>query len=290
MSRPILLFGEIHGTENVPALILSIIEFLVREHEDVVLLLEMPQDEKDLLSAILGESSEVWKEAFLRSHFWQKSYQYGQATEALLSLLLSLRSLKTRFSNISVHPISGYNNSSHETDYSTAIGRFETALFESFKTLLRVSKERNPWIICLTGMYHAKADFHVVGSERVSSFGQMVLDSCPNAVNILLSPQEGLSWCWIQDPERQNEEGEYGCVGAQPVFSVAPECKEYDVQKSSQLGWSLECNLGCVSPSPPAKFNSLDQHQEHVLASKVPPLLLTNMLIALRRLSSSLSR
>ena len=90
----ILLFGEIHGTRELPAFFGEAVCHASAAH-DVVVGLEIPGSESERVSAFLRSSgASADRDAVLAGPFWTDGYQDGRRSEAMARLLERLRVLR----------------------------------------------------------------------------------------------------------------------------------------------------------------------------------------------------
>jgi hypothetical protein len=87
------MLGEIHGTREAPDFLGRAVCSIASTRRPVVLALEYPRDQQRSIDAFLGNSNTFWAEAnLLRTPFWNESAGDGTSSEALLKLLLNVRS------------------------------------------------------------------------------------------------------------------------------------------------------------------------------------------------------
>jgi len=86
----VISVGEIHGTEQGPALALEILRSLHRAGKRVLLGLEIPTTEQRALDSYLRTG----RVSFLRkAEFFRRAYQDGRSSRAMFALLRAVRSL-----------------------------------------------------------------------------------------------------------------------------------------------------------------------------------------------------
>jgi hypothetical protein len=85
------LFGENHGTAEIPALFGRIVCGAAASHE-VVVGLEMPRDQQPLLDTFLASDGGPAAQAALRAgSFWHSAWKDGRSSQAMWTLLDQLR-------------------------------------------------------------------------------------------------------------------------------------------------------------------------------------------------------
>lgn len=93
--EPLLLFGELHGTDLSPAAFADVACHLGRKHGEVVIGLEIGHDEQERLDAFLAsDGSEGDRRRLLSGAFWTDPYQDGRRSRAMAELLEALRALR----------------------------------------------------------------------------------------------------------------------------------------------------------------------------------------------------
>jgi hypothetical protein len=85
----LVLFGDIHGTAEIPAFVADAACFLAqKQRQRVHVGLEIPASETPALRAFLATGDD---HALRSGSFWTRSYQDGRSSEAVLGLLRTLR-------------------------------------------------------------------------------------------------------------------------------------------------------------------------------------------------------
>lgn len=97
LSASLVLVGEIHGTREIPAAFGHLICRSAAEHrgETVLVGLEILVSAQSAIDAFLsGEGDAAAVQALLAQEFWQREYQDGRSSEAMLHLLAELHRLR----------------------------------------------------------------------------------------------------------------------------------------------------------------------------------------------------
>ena len=91
----ILIFGELHGTDQSPAFIRNVACQLAAAGHQVSLGVELPRDEQPLLDALLAaadnDALDAARQALLASPFWSDDRPDGRSSGAMLQLFEGLR-------------------------------------------------------------------------------------------------------------------------------------------------------------------------------------------------------
>ena len=87
-----VLFGEMHGTAEIPAFLANAACLALRAERPVTVALEMPREDQARVDAFLATAgSEADRRALLASPFWTAEYQDGRRSQAMLNLLDEIR-------------------------------------------------------------------------------------------------------------------------------------------------------------------------------------------------------
>ncbi len=94
MTAPLVVIGELHGTAEIPAAIghLACQAAVSRRKEPILVGLEIPSSTQEAIDTFLesnGDASAV--EGLLAPEHWQREYQDGRSSKAMLDLLERIR-------------------------------------------------------------------------------------------------------------------------------------------------------------------------------------------------------
>ncbi|MBK9494427.1 MAG: hypothetical protein IPO08_07765 [Xanthomonadales bacterium] len=148
-EAPMLIVGELHGTQETPALVVE----LARTWADrgaVQVGLEIPAQEQSRLDAFLRSTGvDADRQALLAGEFWQtpRERSDGRRSEAMLALLESLRSARAAGARINVVAFDDAAFHGPAQDRNARMAE-----------RLRLAHEAQPQTrtIVLTGNYHAR--------------------------------------------------------------------------------------------------------------------------------------
>lgn len=91
----ILLLGEVHGTREGPEVVAAAACIAANGDHPVTVALEIPAEEDRRIRGFLAsDGGAPARDSLLQGSFWQREYQDGRSSEAMLALLESLRSLR----------------------------------------------------------------------------------------------------------------------------------------------------------------------------------------------------
>lgn len=95
LAEPLVFFGEIHGTNEIPDLVGSHLCALVASGRAVLLGLEIPAEEQTRIDAFLQSSGSAEQvQALLGGPHWRTARPDGRSSQAMLRLLELVRTLK----------------------------------------------------------------------------------------------------------------------------------------------------------------------------------------------------
>ncbi len=91
----IVLLGELHGTNESPQFLNDALCIALQNGRAVTIGLELPLNETELTETFLDSSGDAEAEKrLLQGNFWQRSYQDGRTSHAMLALIRDLREHK----------------------------------------------------------------------------------------------------------------------------------------------------------------------------------------------------
>jgi hypothetical protein len=223
----LLLFGEMHGSIEAPALIYQLSCFLSRS-QHVAVGLELPSKDQSLIDAFLvsnGTSSDQQK--LISSEFWQ-SGRDGRSSSAMLELIENFRVLKKSGRLIDVFAFDDQPGTNLERNIAIANG------IRRFHINHPTTK-----IIALMGNIHAMEDaIHLGGSEVVPS-GSLLNDLHPTS--ILIAYPAGTIWACMST------------CGTQILKAVGGETGAFGFKEGSPMGgYTYTYYLRSITASPPA--------------------------------------
>lgn len=241
-NQKVLVIGELHGTNEVPQLILGLAERLNANGRKVLLLLEMPVAEKEALHEFFRHADSAPAQ-LLKRDYWQGEY-YGTTSLAIYQMLLGLRSIRDAGGKIAVEPFDNRGISNQE---------LERAMAESALQLMG-SYPSDYSVIIHTGNYHSPTKITADSpSPRMGTILREVLGE--RVVSLEIHAKEGgKAWGCIAD-----EQGEF----SSRIYDVASSWLPFEIGSVHELPpialWDLLLMIERFSPSPNAAtpFHSL---------------------------------
>jgi hypothetical protein len=108
LDAPFLVFGEVHGTHEVPALVAAYVCAAAKAQRRITLALEYPSGEQHALDAFMasgGKAQDVGR--LTGTAFWSRDRQDGRTSAAMLRMVDSIRTLRASGADIKVVAIDG---------------------------------------------------------------------------------------------------------------------------------------------------------------------------------------
>ena len=234
VAGKVVLIGEMHGTEESPAFVASMVCQARAANLPVALALEIFVEEAPRLSTFLkSEGTAADRAALLNSKFWQDEYQDGRRSAAMLTLLDRLRAMRPSQGTLEVTPIdpgSTAGAAARDRGMADAIAKLAAA---------------NPraLVIALTGNYHTRTvrqrDFDTMGTLLVGM-------RPPSTVTALDVAYDGGS-AWVCMSAVASECGSHP-MGKRP----APAAPGITLYGETRGGLDGIYNVGSLTASPPA--------------------------------------
>lgn len=107
-SARVLVLGEMHGTKETPALVGEYACMLAHNSATVIIGLEIATTEQGAIDTYLAsDGSAKQRQKLIAGDFWQKSFQDGRSSQAMVSLIERLRQIKAIGSTVKVVAFAG---------------------------------------------------------------------------------------------------------------------------------------------------------------------------------------
>lgn len=225
-DAPLLLFGEMHGSQEAPALIHGV-ACAVSEAGEVAVGLEMPSHDQPLLDAFMASAGvEDDLRKLMASDFWQRGRD-GRSSAAMLRLIGDLRALKQADRPVSLFAFDDQPGTKLERNVAIANGlrRFHGA-------------HPHARIIALMGNVHAMQASMWVGDATLTPSGKLLADLHP--VSVLVSYPAGTIWACMP------------ACGVQTLTAARSEAAPGFHDGASMGGYSRTYRLASITASPPA--------------------------------------
>jgi hypothetical protein len=123
-ARPLVIFGELHGTREAPALVAQHVCALLATGRTVRVGLEIPVDEQPAIDRYLASPGRpADRAALLSGYFWQRPMQDGRTSVAMASLIERLRAWREATGRVAVVALDGQRGMSREEGLADAVRR-----------------------------------------------------------------------------------------------------------------------------------------------------------------------
>ncbi len=172
----LLLFGELHGTHEAPALVGRHVCVLAKEGREVVIGLEIYGEEQERLDGYLRSSGKPSDRLnLIAGRFWQKPGQDGRSSTAMLNLIEQVRAIKATGGNVRLVAI----------DQTRSGITRDAAMAATIRSALPTSQEGRA--VVLIGNYHASK-----APRADSSTAFLISDLMPTTV--VIGYRSGTAW------------------------------------------------------------------------------------------------
>ena len=194
----LIVFGEIHGTEEVPVFIGDVVCRSIELGYPTVLALEFSESEKQNIDTYLADPNEATaKNELLKTNYWRFRGQDGKTSKAMFQLLQRSKNYK----------IEGYDIELVLFDVAhDFVDKFQgksRAVLESareFKMAENLQKAINNYpnrkIIVLTGNYHSPLWHH--SDKRNEKFTMTSYLPRDMFLTLNINSQPGTVWTWAR--------------------------------------------------------------------------------------------
>ena len=163
----VLLLGELHGTQEAPHYVAQTACLALKYGVSVTVGLELPYSEEETIEAFMN--GEVEQATILGLPFWAKEYQDGRTSQAMFTLLATLRQYRAEGGDIQVVLID--DPKAEDRDFAMAQ-----------RVIAEASKKPHRYYIVLTGNHHTLIEegtghmgsyiVEYLGRERVTALNQ----------------------------------------------------------------------------------------------------------------------
>jgi hypothetical protein len=173
LEKKLVMLGEIHGTQQSPLVLLSVVEAAVEHGHRVLVGLELIYDKiSDEEDFVENPKQNRQLADVLHGSFWRDEYQDGRASLAMSELLVGLRVLnKKRADSVQVVILDD------RVAYSGAIGSRDKFMADRLRTA--IDKGNADFIVTLTGNLHNKQS-----REGTSSMADFLRDLKPMSLGV----------------------------------------------------------------------------------------------------------
>jgi len=173
----VLLVGEMHGTHEVPALVGEIAATLANIDRTLIVGLEIPRNEQARIDSFLKSAgSESDRVKLLEGEFWQRDYQDGRSSVAMLELIERLRqiALKSKIRVLAIDIVPDAKATGAARDQAMA------------KMLLAaLKKDSDAKGMVLAGNFHTRVQDGAPWDPKHRFMGHYLLDQSVYAIEVM---------------------------------------------------------------------------------------------------------
>jgi hypothetical protein len=226
----IVLLGEIHGTKESPRAVTNLTCAALERDLAVTVGLEIPQSENKRIQKYLNSAGTAWDQVqMLEGDFWQRDYQDGRGSGAMLDLIETLRAFRQHGQDIQVLLID--NSMVPDRD------RFMAQWLHG-----AIAEEPERFFLALTGNMHNR--LMAFSSDRAPmGFHLRHLLPEANVVSLEITYTGGTAWVCTSD----------GC-GIRKLGGHSSSLAGIQLfEGPTDEGFSGSYEVGDIAASPPAK-------------------------------------
>lgn len=173
-DHKILVIGDYHGTNEIPAIVANLILVKGRT-KPVIVGLELPREDQAMVDRLLRHDQANDEDSLRKSIFWNRKSQDGRSSMAMLAILLNIRKAINNGADINVICMDGYG-----------LADRDKAMYLRLKETMDGSP--NAMVIAYAGNYHT--DYKQIGDRE--SLGKLLHKDGAWIVNI--SARCGNAW------------------------------------------------------------------------------------------------
>ncbi len=243
LLRPgaVLLFGEIHGTAESPALVGDAACQAARTGLPVVVALEQPVAGQGRIDAFLdSDGGEEARRTFLDGPFWQNGYQDGRASQAMLELIE--RAGRLRRSGTAVRVVL------FDTGTSAGGQARDRGMADRLAGL--AAAETEAVTLVLTGNLHSRTHRGRPGNADYEPMGYLLARRVPAGRIVSLMQAHGAGTAWICSRE---------CGVAELGGRRGERPWQVEIGEGPPPGHDGWYRIGGITASPPARLSATER-------------------------------
>lgn len=183
----LLMFGELHGTQEMPAYVASVLCFLSTDIKPIKLGIEyLPDQLPYLIKYIDSSGTRQDKEALVFNPYWSAKYQDGRTSQAMFELVDQVRLLRK----------SGHDVSLFVFDNQLEQNR-DKAMAEM--VIAELSKDPDVFHMLITGNIHSQMKKGVPWNSSLETMGTYLSKLNTKITSVLLTHSGGEAWICTPD-------------------------------------------------------------------------------------------
>lgn len=214
----IILLGEVHGTQEIPSFVAASACHAAEHGHSVRVALELPRTDQKLVDAYLQATEpEIARDAMLGSPFWNRPYQDGRSSVAMLELIDNLRSQRQ-----AGHPI--------DVLFFDVESQIEMPMDRDFRMAERVveavREHPNAVFIVLAGNMHTRITQGTPWDDKYQPMGLFLLAKGLSITSLNCASPRGTAWVCSGSAASDCKASEWQCnapTDGQPSLVLNPE-------------------------------------------------------------------
>lgn len=235
----VLLFGEIHGTQEIPAFIADVVCMAAKKQIPVTLGLEIPYSEQKIIDRFLDSRGGKEAEArLIEGAFWHSKTKDGRSSLAMLRLIEQVRTLRAAGAKVQIvaydsDPLAQERDRIMAQNLSNAIA----------------GKPKNLFIV-LSGNNHTRLTRGNQWNKEFESMGYLLAKSNNGSqlFSLNMSHEGGEAWICIEEPPDFNTV----CKAKRlKPYTGAPAAWSVKLTAEANTPYSGAFGVGVISASPP---------------------------------------
>ncbi len=243
----VLLFGELHGTQQAPAFIADVVCIAAKKRIPITLGLEIPFEEQAAIDRFLDSSGDAAAEARLtEGAFWNPALPDGRSSRAMLQLAEQVRALRAAGAKLRIVAFTG--------NASLRSQERDRAMAETLASVIK--REPKGLLVVLSGNVHNRLTRGTSFNSAYEPMGYLLTKSISSSrvISLDMSHDGGEAWgCRTPSPDSD-----------QVTCAAYP----YRPRAGATTAWSLTLTdapdapfsgtygIGRITASPPVKVQT----------------------------------
>jgi hypothetical protein len=242
----IMLFGEMHGTQEIPAFIADVVCITARRRIPVTLGLEIPFEEQAAIDRFLDSGGGAAAEARLtEGGFWRPKLQDGRPSIAMLRLIGQARALRASGHKVRIV--------AYDSKPGTISQERDRVMARNLATV--AGREPRSLLVVLSGNVHNRLTRGVSWNSEYEPMGYLLTKSISSLriISLNVSHEGGEAWgCRSPSPDSE----EVTCAPYSYRLQVGASAWSVELNAAPGAPFSGTYGVGRISASPPVKGQS----------------------------------
>jgi pimeloyl-ACP methyl ester carboxylesterase len=234
----LVIFGEVHGTKEIPALVGEFVCWWSGRRQNVILALEMPRAEQHAIDTYLSSAGALLDQKRLTSGVFWNTIRDGRSSEAMARLIERIRRLRASHGGVGIVAIDS--------------GRYDASRDAAMATNLQGSMRMHPRskFVVLVGNMHAARDNDSAADQKSESIARHLAPESPITINAQYL--QGTTWSCVPGPP--------GCgVNKVSGWRKADTATGFHMGVAALPGFDGSFALGAITASLPAAETPLSE-------------------------------